>query len=120
VACTHREIQIPSAWSDTSITITLNKGSFANFNSAYLYVIDADGNVNTNGYLLSDGGGGNTPPSSSGGDASASGGSGCGYIKDNNGKGQGAKGEGVALIMMLVIALAGMALVKRAKRLIKT
>lgn len=51
-SCTHREIQIPSAWSDTSIEITLNQGSFNNFNNTYLYVIDTDGNVNTNGYPL--------------------------------------------------------------------
>lgn len=51
-ASTHREIQIPSAWSGTSITITLNQGSFTNFNSTYLYIIDSDGNVNTNGYPL--------------------------------------------------------------------
>ena len=103
-----------TSWSDTSITTTIRQGSFSNLNNAYLYVIDADGNVNTNGYLLSDGGGGggNTPPSSSGGDASASGGSGCGYIKDINGKGPMAKGEGVALMIMLIIALAGIALVK--------
>ncbi len=116
-ASTHREIQIPSAWSDTSITITLNKGSFSNFNNAYLYVIDANGNVNTNGYLLSDGGGsggGNTPPpsSGSGGDSTSSGGSGCGFVKDD-GKGQKAKGEGLSLIIMLIIALIGIALAKR-------
>ena len=53
-ASTHREIQIPSAWSDTgtSITITLNKGSFSNFNNIYLYVIDANGSVNPNGLPL--------------------------------------------------------------------
>jgi|GEM_PF-795274 len=121
----HREIQIPSAWSDASITITLNKGSFTNFNNAYLYVIDADGNVNTNGYLLSDGGGGgggtggNTPPLSSSSDSSSSGGSGCGLVKDINGKGKGAKGEGLAFAMMLIITLIGIALVKRIRFLNK-
>ncbi len=125
-ASTHREIQIPSAWSDTgtSITITLNQGSFANFNNAYLYVIDANGDVNTNGYLLSDGGGGGgTPPPSSGGDSSggdsSSGGSGCGFVKDTNGKGKGAKGEGLAFAMMLIITLIGIALVKRIRFLNK-
>jgi len=49
---THREIQIPSAWSDTSITITLNQGSFANCETIYLFVVDADGNVNTAGYPI--------------------------------------------------------------------
>jgi hypothetical protein len=48
--CTHREIQTPVSWSDTSITITLNQGSFAVGETAYLFVVDADGNVNTQGY----------------------------------------------------------------------
>lgn len=51
-ARTHCEIQIPSAWLDTSATVILNQGIFADFNNTYLYVIDADGNVNANGYLL--------------------------------------------------------------------
>ncbi|MDP2896296.1 MAG: Ig-like domain-containing protein [bacterium] len=50
--CTHREIQIPTAWSDTSITVTANQGSFENGKTAYLYVIDANGNVNTQGYPI--------------------------------------------------------------------
>jgi len=50
--CTHREIQIPSAWSanGTSITVTLNTGSFAN-GTAYLFVVDSDGNVSA-GYPI--------------------------------------------------------------------
>ena len=42
-----------TSWGDTSVTATVWQGSFANFNDAYLYVFDANGNVNTNGYLLS-------------------------------------------------------------------
>jgi len=42
-ASTHREIQIPSAWSDSGITITINQGAFAPGDTAYLYVIDAAG-----------------------------------------------------------------------------
>ncbi|MEK6657366.1 MAG: putative Ig domain-containing protein, partial [Nitrospirota bacterium] len=49
--------------------------------------------------------------SGSGGDSSAGGG-GCGFVKDDN-KGQGAKGEGVILAMMLIVILAGIALAKR-------
>ena len=49
VACTYREIQIPTAWSDGSVTVTVNKGSFGNCETAYLYVIDENGNVNANG-----------------------------------------------------------------------
>lgn len=60
-ANTHREIQIPSAWSATSTTITLNQGSFDTLEGKYLYVIDADGNVNANGYLLTTAD--TTPPS---------------------------------------------------------
>ena len=51
-ASTRREIQIPTAWSDASITITFNPGSFASPNNAYLYVIDSNGNVNANGYPI--------------------------------------------------------------------
>jgi hypothetical protein len=50
--CTQREIQIPSAWSSSSITITSNKGSFGSFSGKYLYVVDSSGNVNANGYAL--------------------------------------------------------------------
>jgi hypothetical protein len=44
-SCTHREIQVPSSWSESSITFTINKGSFANFNQVYLFVIDRNGSV---------------------------------------------------------------------------
>jgi len=50
-ACTHREIQIPSAWSSNSITATVNRGSMSN-GTAYLYVVDADGNTNSSGYQI--------------------------------------------------------------------
>jgi hypothetical protein len=49
---THCEIQIPSAWSSTSITIVAHRGTFTGGSNAYLYVLDADGNVNTDGYLV--------------------------------------------------------------------
>jgi hypothetical protein len=52
---THCEIQIPSVWdgnsNPNSISITVNQGSFTNLNK-YLYVVDKDGNVNTNGYSI--------------------------------------------------------------------
>jgi hypothetical protein len=44
-ASTRREIQIPTAWSSTEITFTVNQGSFANGEQAYLFVIDSDGNA---------------------------------------------------------------------------
>ncbi|MFZ3066282.1 MAG: hypothetical protein WA277_13480 [Nitrospirota bacterium] len=56
--------------------------------------------------------GGNPPSNNSGNDSSASGGSGCGFIKDN-GKGPRAKGEGLALMIMLIIILAGIAIVRK-------
>ena len=49
-SCTHRETQIPSAWSPSVITVTANQGSFTDGEAAYLYVVDADGNVNATGY----------------------------------------------------------------------
>ncbi len=51
-ASTQKEIQIPTAWSDTSISIVLNRGTFSNLGTGYLYVVDANGNVNSNGYPL--------------------------------------------------------------------
>ena len=49
-SCTHREIQFPTAWSDSSIAITFNKGSFVENDTVYLFVADANGNVNSQGY----------------------------------------------------------------------
>ena len=49
---THREIQIPTNWTDNKITIKLNTGSFNNYDEAYLYVIDADGRTNRKGHKV--------------------------------------------------------------------
>ena len=49
-ANTRREIQIPSTWSNGSLSFTANAGVFTAGQTAYLYVVDANGNVNTNGY----------------------------------------------------------------------
>jgi hypothetical protein len=51
-AVTQTEIQPVSAWSSGSIQITLNRGSLANFDNAYLYVVDENGGVNSTGYKL--------------------------------------------------------------------
>src|SRR3989339_75388 len=59
-ASTHREIQIPSAWSANSITATVNPGSFTSGQAVYLFVIDANGNA-SNGYPVTIGSGGTTP-----------------------------------------------------------
>ena len=44
-ACTHREVQVPVAWSDTSISVQLNRGSFPSFSALYLFVVDAQNNT---------------------------------------------------------------------------
>jgi hypothetical protein len=41
--CTHIETQVPTAWSDTSITVTPNFGSFGAGSSVYLFVVDSTG-----------------------------------------------------------------------------
>lgn len=51
-ACTHREIQIPTSWSQNSITVTVNQGSFANGANAYLFVVGSDGKANEKGYKI--------------------------------------------------------------------
>jgi chitodextrinase len=48
-ACTRREIQIPSSWSDNSIQATINQGSFANGSTVYLFIVDSN-NVPSVGY----------------------------------------------------------------------
>jgi len=55
---THCEIQIPTSWSASSITFNVNSGSFATLNGAFLYVVDKDGGVNSNGYVI----GSSSPP----------------------------------------------------------
>lgn len=52
----HCEIQVTSAWSATSITVTVNRGSFASPSNAWLYVIDSNG-VASNGRGLTFGSG---------------------------------------------------------------
>ena len=42
-ACTHREIQPATAWSDTGITGTFNRGSFEVGDTVYVFVVDEDG-----------------------------------------------------------------------------
>lgn len=43
--CKHMEIQYPTAWANEAITFTLNKGSFAEGGTVYLYIVDENGNV---------------------------------------------------------------------------
>lgn len=44
------EPQIPSAWSDGSIAVTVNGGKFADGQTAFLFVFDAENNHNASGY----------------------------------------------------------------------
>lgn len=46
-SCTHREMQTASAWSTTSITAALNRGSFAAGATIYLFVVDTAGVVSS-------------------------------------------------------------------------
>jgi len=46
----HNETQVASSWTDTAIQFTLNQGSFGNTDTVYLYVVDANGVINSPGY----------------------------------------------------------------------
>lgn len=50
-ASTHFEMQPITAWSTSSISVTINRGSFGATDTAYLYVIDSSGTVST-GYEI--------------------------------------------------------------------
>jgi hypothetical protein len=50
---TVREVQIPTSWSTTSISVSANLGSFANGQAVYLYVVDPNGIANLQGYPVS-------------------------------------------------------------------
>jgi hypothetical protein len=51
---THREVQIAKSWSDGSISFEVNQGGFESIAGTYLYVIDAQGEVNNIGLPLCD------------------------------------------------------------------
>lgn len=51
-ACTNLSIATVISWSDTQIKATLRQGALNSLSNAYLYVFDANGNVNQNGYPL--------------------------------------------------------------------
>lgn len=56
-ACTILEPQIPSTWSETSITARVNLGKLLDSEIAYLYVFDANNNHNAEGIPVTIGGG---------------------------------------------------------------
>lgn len=55
--CTNMAITTPTRWSGSQITTTVRTGSFTPGQTAYLFVVDADGNVNSQGYPITIGGG---------------------------------------------------------------
>lgn len=55
------ENQIPSAWSDSSITATVNLGQFTQGQPAYLFVVDSSGTANASGLAVTTGGNAATP-----------------------------------------------------------
>lgn len=57
-ASTHRELQTTSAWSSTSATFKLNRGSFAPGSSVYLFVVDDSGAASAGYPITLDSGGG--------------------------------------------------------------
>jgi hypothetical protein len=62
-SCTKMEPQIPTAWTEDSITVSVNLGNFPNSGTAYLFVFDSDNICNAQGYPVTIGGGGtNDPP----------------------------------------------------------
>lgn len=63
-ASTHKEVQVPTDWSTGQIKVVVNRGSLPSGSSAYLYVVDANGNVNTNGYPIKIGDSASSPPPS--------------------------------------------------------
>lgn len=62
--CTHREIQIPTIWTSSGITVTANNGTFNTGDIVYLYVVDSAGSVsnNGNGYQITIGSSVPSPP----------------------------------------------------------
>ena len=60
------ENQIPITWSDNSISATVNLGKFTQGQTAYLFVVDADGTASTTGTSVTAGGTAFTPDAPSG------------------------------------------------------
>jgi hypothetical protein len=56
------EPQIPSAWSGTQITATVNLGKLPDTGTAYLFVFAADGSANSTGFPVTLGGSVEPPP----------------------------------------------------------
>ncbi len=65
-SCSNLATVTPTSWSNGSIVATVRQGSFKSGQSVYVYVTDASGNVNAQGYPVTVGSGSSTtpPPSS--------------------------------------------------------
>lgn len=57
-ACTHMEIQPVTSWASSFIAVTVNRGSFGSSDTAYLYVVDSAGAINSSGLQITFGGSG--------------------------------------------------------------
>lgn len=51
-SCTHRAMQIPVTWVDGSITVKINQDEWSSGSTAYLYVVDENGEVSATGYPI--------------------------------------------------------------------
>jgi hypothetical protein len=61
-ASKNKEVQLATAWSDSSISIRVNAGRFPAGKAAYLYVVDANGSANSQGIPVTIGGSASPPP----------------------------------------------------------
>lgn len=61
-ARSHCEIQMPWAWTNTSVQALINKGSFLNGSEVYVYVVDSSGNASSQGTRIKLGVGVPPPP----------------------------------------------------------
>ncbi|WP_414703827.1 hypothetical protein [Povalibacter sp.] len=59
---TVREVQIPTSWSANSITLNVNAGGFSTGSTAYIYVVDSSGSVNSSGIPVTIGAGASKTP----------------------------------------------------------
>jgi hypothetical protein len=58
-------LQVPTNWKENSISVSFNQGALLNGATAYIYVVDTNGNINNQGYPFVVGGGiTQTPPAS--------------------------------------------------------
>ena len=61
-ACRHREMLIPTAWAAGSVSARVAQGTFTAGETAYLYVVNASGQVNASGFRVTVGGTAPPPP----------------------------------------------------------